>query len=258
MNVTENELLGYLAGFIWPFFRISSMFITVPVFSVNAVPARVRVIASLLITLAIFPTLPAMPTIDVFGYQGLLVAVQQVALGATAGFILQMVFSIMLFAGQAIAYSMGLGFASMVDPVSGVQVPVVAQLFVICGSLLFLAVDGHLMLIEMLAQSFHTWPGAATGIEKADLWRVALWGGTIFADGLLLAMPVMAALLFVNISFGVAPKAAPQLQIFGVGFPATIMLGMVLIWVGLPTLLEVFADMLHQGFALVSELLRLQ
>ena len=150
------------------------------------------------------------------------------------GFILQMVFSIMMFAGQYIAYSMGLGFASMVDPTTGVQVPVIAQLFVISSSLVFLAVDGHLLMIEMLAQSFHTLPVAMLGMDKIDLWRIILWSSQIFADGVLLALPIMATLLFVNISFGVASKAAPQLQIFGVGFPITIILGMILIWIGLP------------------------
>ncbi len=257
MNFSEEELLQYLASFVWPFFRISSMFISVPVFSVRALPAKVRVMLSALITFVIMPTLPAMPNIQVFGYQGVMVTLQQVVLGLTSGFILQMVFSIMLFAGQTIAYSMGLGFASMVDPATGVQVPVIAQLFVIGGSLLFLAVDGHLLLIEMLAQSFHTLPVGAIGMDKTDLWRVISWSSLIFADGLLLSMPVMATLLFVNISFGVASKAAPQLQIFGVGFPITIMLGMVLIWIGLPTMLEGFSDMLHSGFALIGELLRL-
>lgn len=257
MNFGEDELLKYLASFVWPFFRISSMFISVPVFSVNALPAKIRVMASMLITWLVMPTLPAMPDIQIFSYQGLMVALQQVALGLTTGFILQMVFSIMLFAGQSIAYSMGLGFASLVDPATGVQVPVIAQLFVIAGNLLFLAVDGHLLLIEMLAQSFHTLPVGEIGMEKADLWQVIRWSSLIFADGLLLSMPVMVTLLLVNVSFGVASKAAPQLQIFGVGFPITIMLGMVLVWIGLPAMLEGFSDMLHQGFAMVSELLRL-
>jgi flagellar biosynthesis protein FliR len=257
MNFTEDELLNYLASFIWPFFRVSAMFITVPVFSVGSVPARLRVLAGLLITLAVLPMLPPMPTIDVFSPQGWMVTLQQIALGMTAGFILQMVFSFMLFAGQSIAYGMGLGFASMVDPATGVQVPVIAQLFVISSSLLFLAVDGHLVLIEMLAQSFHTLPVAALGLEMADLWRIIAWGSQIFAGGLLLSMPVTATLLFVNVSFGVASKAAPQLQIFGVGFPITILLGMVLIWIGLPTMLEVFTEMLHESFALISQILRL-
>ena len=191
MNFTEDELLMHLASFVWPFFRVSSMFITIPVFGVRSVPARVRVLAGLMITMVILPTLPPMPAIDVFSFQGWMVMVQQVALGMSTGFILQMVFSIMMFAGQTIAYSMGLGFAAMVDPATGVQVPVIAQLFVISSSLLFLTVDGHLLLIEMLAQSFHTLPVAMLGMEKADLWRIIVWSSQIFAGGVLLALPLM-------------------------------------------------------------------
>ena len=256
MNFTEDELLAYLASFVWPFLRLSSMFIAIPVFSVASVPPTLRVVIGLLITLVVVPVLPAMPNIDLFSYQGWMVSAQQLAIGVTTGFILQMVMSIMLFAGQTIAYSMGLGFASMVDPTSGVQVPVIAQLFVISSSLLFLAVDGHLLLIEMLVQSFTTLPVAMVGVEADDLWRVLAWSGQIFAGGLLLSMPIMATVLFVNISFGIASKAAPQLQLFGVGFPITILLGMVLIWMGLASMLDGFSEMLHEGFKLVGQWLR--
>lgn len=257
MNFSEQQLLGLLASFIWPFFRISSMFISIPVFSIQAVPARVRMVISVLITIVIVPVLPAMPDIAVFSYTGFMVALQQIVLGLTTGFILQMVFSVMLVAGQSIAYSMGLGFASLVDPATGVQVPVVAQLFIVSTSLLFLVFDGHLLVIEMLAQSFRTLPVAEVGLETPDLWRVIIWSGQIFANGVLLALPVIITILLVNISFGVASRAAPQLQIFGVGFPITIMIGMVLIWITLPDMLESFADVLQQGFSLVSDVLRL-
>ncbi len=257
MNFTEDELLVYLASFVWPFFRVSSMFISIPVFSIASMPAILRVMISLLITFVILPTLPTMPAVELFSSQGWLITIQQVALGLTAGFILQMVFSIMLFAGQSIAYSMGLGFASMVDPATGVQVPVIAQLFVIASSLLFLAVDGHLLLIEMIAQSFVTMPVAVGGLGKAEVWQVISWSSQIFAGGVLLAMPIMTTLLFVNISFGVASKAAPQLQLFGVGFPITILLGMVLIWGGISSMVEGFTEILHESFTHLSQLLRL-
>jgi flagellar biosynthetic protein FliR len=258
MNITEDALLGYITTFMWPYIRISGMFIAIPVFSVNGVPSTVRLLLSLVITAVIMPTLPAMPAIDLFSADGWLVTMQQLALGLCAGFLLQIVFSFMLFAGQTIAYSMGLGFATMVDPTSGVQVPVMAQLFILTSSLLFLSVDGHLVLIELLAQSFHTLPVGALGIDKTDLWRIVSWGSQLFAGGVLLSLPITAALLFVNVSFGVAAKAAPQLQIFGIGMPISILLGMVLIWVGMPRLLDVFAEMLQEGFLQISQLLRLQ
>ena len=256
MNFQEDQLLAYLATFIWPFVRISSMFVSLPLFSIQSVTPKLRVLLSLLVTFTLLPTLPVMPDIDLFSPAGWMVTAQQLLIGLATGFILQMVFSIMLFAGQSIAYSMGLGFASMVDPATGVQTPVVAQLFVIVSTLLFLAVDGHLLLIEMLVQSFQTLPVDVVGLDKDSLWRLIAWSSQIFAGGVLLALPVMSVLLFINISFGVASKAAPQLQLFGVGFPITIVLGMALIWIGLPSILEGFSDMLHQSFSFVSEMLR--
>lgn len=257
MNISEEQLLAYLATFVWPFFRISTVFIAIPVLSVGSVPSTLRVMLGVLITGVILPVLPPMPAIELFSFEGWMVSIQQLVIGISCGFILQMVFSIMLFAGQAIAYSMGLGFASMVDPATGVQTPVIAQLFVITSSLLFLAVDGHLLLIEMLVQSFTTLPVAMIGFDKADLWRIIAWSSQIFAGGVLLALPIMATLLFVNVSFGVASKAAPQLQIFGVGFPITILLGMLLVWIGLSSMLDGFAELMHEGYSLISQLLRI-
>ncbi len=249
--------MAALALFIWPFIRISSMFISIPVFSVRTLPAKIRLIAAFLITLVIIPLLPEQPEISLFSYQGLMVTIQQVAIGLSTGFVLQMVFAVMLVGGQSIAYSMGLGFASMVDPATGIQVPVVAQVFMVASSLMFLSVNGHLLLIEMLVESFNTLPIATIGISLDDLWIIITWSSQIFAAGVLLALPVMAALLFVNISFGVAARAAPQLQIFGVGFPISIMLGMVLVWVSIANTLDVFSEVLTDGFRLISQLLKL-
>jgi flagellar biosynthetic protein FliR len=257
VNITEEQILSALALFIWPFIRISSMFISIPIFSVRSLPAKVRVMAAFLITLVVVPVIPAIPDIAIFSYQGLMVTVQQIMIGLATGFVLQMVFAVMLVGGQSTAYSMGLGFASMVDPATGIQVPVIAQVFVISSSLMFLGVNGHLLLIEMLIESFTTLPIAVVGFSVNDLWNIIAWSSQIFVGGVLLAMPIMAALLFVNISFGVAARAAPQLQIFGVGFPITIMLGMVLIWVSISNGLDVFSEVLTDGFRLISQLLRL-
>lgn len=257
MNFTEQQILSTLASFIWPFMRISSMFISIPVFSVRALPAKVRVMAALLITLVVVPVLPDSPTVEMFSYQGFMVTIQQIAIGLSTGFVLQMAFSVMMLGGQSVAYSMGLGFASMVDPATGVQVPVVAQIFVVSASLLFLSVNGHLLLIEMLVESFSTLPIAVVGLSLGDLWSIIIWSSQIFAAGVLLAMPVMAALLFINISFGVAARAAPQLQIFAIGLPITIMVGMVLIWISLSSVLDVFSDVLTDAFRLINQLLKL-
>ena len=233
------------------------MFVALPVFSIRAVPARVRLVLSVAITFVIMPLLPPLPRVDMFSYAGGMVAIQQLTIGLMIGFIIQLVFAAIVFAGQGIAYSMGLGFASMVDPQSGQQVPVVAQLYVITGTLVFLSLNGHLLLIKLLLDSFTSLPIGMAGLGKTDIWIVIAWSSRLFAGGLLLAMPVIISLLLVNISFGVATRAAPQLNIFSVGFPVTLMLGIVLIWLTLPDVLDQFGGILTEAYDLIGRLLRL-
>jgi flagellar biosynthetic protein FliR len=257
LNFTEAQIIGQTASFIWPLLRISAMFVTVPVFSIQAVPARVRLILSVALTLVVIPLLPPLPAIEMFSYEGLIVAVQQLAIGLLSGFIVQLVFASVVFAGQGIALSMGLGFASMVDPENGQQVPVVAQFYVICTMLIFLSLDGHLLLIKMLLDSFRSMPIGLDGINKTDIWTIMTWSTRLFAGGLLLSMPVIISLLLINVSFGVATRAAPQLNIFSVGFPVTLMLGILLIWQTLPDVLDQFTGILTDAYDLISKLLRL-
>ncbi|CAG7856436.1 hypothetical protein MCAMS1_00912 [biofilm metagenome] len=257
MNLTEGQILNYVGSFIWPLLRISSMFVSVPLFSMQAVPPRVRLVLALAITLVMMPLMPDYPMVDMFSYQGLLVAVAQVMIGLASGFIVQLVFSALLFAGQGVALSMGLGFASMVDPQNGQQVPVIAQFYVMTSTLVFLSLDGHLVLISMLLDSFTSLPIGIDGITKANIWTIIIWSSRLFAGGLLLTMPIVVSLLLVNISLGVATRAAPQLNIFSVGFPVTLMLGMVLVWLTLPDVLGQFEGILTGAYDLVGKLLRL-
>jgi flagellar biosynthetic protein FliR len=209
------------------------------------------------ITLVIMPLMPDFQAIEMFSYQGFMVGIAQVMIGLTSGFILQLAFSAVLFAGQGVALGMGLGFASMIDPQNGQQVPVVAQFYVFTCTLVFLSLDGHLVLIKMLLDSFTSLPIGMDGITKANIWTIIGWSSRMFAGGFLLTMPIVVSLLLVNISFGVATRAAPQLNIFSVGFPITLMLGLVLIWLTLPDVLEQFADMLNGAYDLVGQMLRL-
>lgn len=237
--------------------RISAMFVSVPLFSIRAVPARVRLILSVAITFVVMPLLPPLPSVEMFSYPGFMMALTQVMIGLTTGFILQLVFAAVIFAGQGIALSMGLGFSMMVDPQSGQQVPVIAQIYTVTTTLIFISLDGHLLLIQMLLDSFKTLPIGIDGIDKAGIWSIVAWSSRMFAGGLLLAMPVIASLLLINIIFGVAARAAPQLQIFSVGFPVTLMLGMLLVWKTLPDVLDQFSGMLTDAYDLIGQLLRL-
>jgi len=256
VNITETDILGWVASFIWPLMRISAMFVAMPLISMRAVPARARLILSLAMTFFVMPLLPPLTTVEMFSYTGMVIAVQQIVIGLVTGFILQLVFAAVVFAGQGIALGMGLGFASMVDPQNGQQVPVVAQFYVMTTTLVFLSLDGHLLLIKMLLDSFVSLPIGIDGLSKSDLWITLAWSSRMFAGGLLLSMPVIVSLLLVNISFGVAARAAPQLNIFSVGFPVTLMLGIVLIWLTLPNLLDQFSGILTDAYDLIEKLLR--
>ena len=257
LNFSETQLLSTIAGFLWPLFRIGAMLVAMPVFSARAAPARSRLIISIVITMVIWPVLPKMPIIEIFSFQGFMVALQQVAIGLCTGFILQMVFASVVFAGQGVAFSMGLGFASMVDPQTGIQVPVIAQVYVMTSTLLFLVMDGHLLMVEMLVDSFNTLPVAVEGLTSIDIWSLLSWSSMIFAGGLLLSLPLVAGLLMINVSFGVATRAAPQLNIFAVGFPVTLMTGMLLLWLTLPNVLDQFSGLLTNAYGLIAQLLRL-
>jgi flagellar biosynthetic protein FliR len=257
VNFSEAQIQQQIASFIWPLMRISAMFVAVPLFSIKAVPARVRLILSVAITFVVIPLLPPFQAVELFSYEGMRVAIQQIMIGLSSGFIVQLVFAAVVFAGQSIALSMGLGFASMVDPQNGQQVPVVAQLYFISTTLIFLSLDGHLLLIKMMLDSFSSLPIGVDGIDKAGIWTIIAWSSRLFAGGLLLAMPVIASLLLVNISFGVATRAAPQLNIFSVGFPVTLMLGILLMWLTLPNVLDQFSGILTDAYDLIGQLLRL-
>ena len=153
---------------------------------------------------------------------------------------------------------MGLGFASMVDPATGVSVPVISQFYLVLSTLLFLTLGGHLLLIEMLIDSFQSLPIGVTGIERSDLWSVIAWSSRLFSAGLLMAMPAITSLLMVNVAFGVVTRAAPQLNIFAVGFPITLVLGALLMWLTLPSVLNNFTNLLVESYSVIADFLRIR
>ncbi|MBE0509325.1 MAG: flagellar biosynthetic protein FliR [Chromatiales bacterium] len=255
MTLSMAEITAWIGSFLWPFIRIGAMLMVAPVTSANYVPVRVRVIMAFAITLLVVPLLPEPPLATPFSWDGISIIMQQVLIGASMGFVLMMVFAAIVTGGQLIAMQMGLGFASMIDPQNGTQVPVLSQLFVIMTTLLFLVVDGHLILIAMVVESFRLLPIAATGLDRDSFWAMANWGTQMFAASLWLALPAVVSLLLVNISFGVMARAAPQLNIFAIGFPVAIVMGFVVIYYTLGNVAPQFNFVLMQGWDLIDLLL---
>lgn len=252
--ITTEQVAGWIGVFMWPFIRIGMMLMVMPVFGGRLVPVRIRVLAAVVLAVIMVPVIPAVPSVDPLSGEAVAIIVQQMLIGLVMGFMLQLVFTALLIGGHAIAMSMGLGFASMVDPQNGVNVPVIGQYYVTIATLLFLALDGHLILISVLAESFHTLPIGVSGITRNDFWAVANWGTEMFAGGILIAVPALIALLLTNISFGVVTRAAPQLNIFGVGFPVTLTFGFVVIYLTLPNLLPQFQQLLNDAMAMLVNL----
>jgi flagellar biosynthesis protein FliR len=256
MTFEADDILRWVSAFIWPFVRISAMVLAAPILGARNVNIRARLGLGLLLALLVAPQLDPPPEIDPLSIDGLVAAIHQVVIGLAMGFVMQMVFSALTQAGEAVALSMGLGFASAMDPVGGVQVPMVSQYFMILATLIFLALNGHLVLIELLLRSFETLPIGAGGLSADDLWRVVGFGSTMFAAGLLVALPAVASLLLVNLAMGVITRAAPQLNIFAIGFPITLMAGFVIVLLTLPSLSARIGELVMSAFPLIQQLTR--
>ncbi|UVE16362.1 flagellar biosynthetic protein FliR [Pseudomonas sp. LS44] len=248
-ELTDAQIGGWVSSFVLPLFRIAALLMTMPIIGTQLVPMRVRLYLALAICVVIMPTLPPMPSVDSISLQVFVLIAQEVLIGAMLGFTLQLFFHAFVIAGQILATQMGLGFASMVDPTNGVSVAVIGQFFTMLVTLLFLAMNGHLVVLEIMAESFTTLP-VGGGFLTAQYWEIANKLGWVLGAGLLLVLPAITALLIVNLAFGVMTRAAPQLNIFSIGFPLTLVVGLVIVWIGL-------ADILAQYQSLASEALQL-
>jgi len=255
LNLTTGQLEAWLAQIFWPFVRIGACFMVAPAFGAPVVPPRTRLVLAGAVSLLVVPLIDAPAGIDVFSPAGFVVTAQQLLIGASIGFALQVVFDSVSLGGQLLANSMGLSFAFNVDPVRGASTPVVGQLYALLVMLTFLTLNGHLTLIEVLVDGFHTLPVGTTGFSSDGLWQITLWGAQIFSGALAVALPGVTALMIVNLAFGVMSRAAPTLNLFSVGFPLILGLGLIITLVGLPTLQSSFTELMSGAFMLARELL---
>lgn len=252
MLFTTAQLTAWIGEFLWPLMRVGMVLSVAPIFGGRLMPAKFRVVLAILVTWVLVPVIPAAPAIDPMSAAGVLISLQQLLIGLVLGFMLQMVFTAMTIGGHVIGLGMGLGFASMVDPQNGISVPVIGQYYVTIATLMFLVLNGHLVLLSVLSDSFYSLPVAVDGLTRQSFWDVISWGSRMFAGGLQVAMPAVTALLLTNVAFGVITRAAPQLNIFGVGFPLTLTLGFLIIMVTIPELLPQFTDLLTEAFDMMK------
>ncbi|WP_087021495.1 flagellar biosynthetic protein FliR [Thaumasiovibrio subtropicus] len=231
MEYPANVIIEYLANLLWPFTRISSMMMAMTFFGAQFVSPRIRLYLAIAITLAVSGGVPAMPVqIPLFSVEGFVITAQQVVIGVAMGMVTQFVTQTFVLLGQILGMQSSLGFASMVDPSNGQNTPVLGQLFLFLALMLFLVTNGHLEMLQVVVMSFQTLPVGELMLETTDYQQLAGWFGHMFKAGLSMAVAGIIALLTVNLSFGVMTRAAPQLNIFALGFSFALLLGLLISW----------------------------
>ncbi|WP_035480467.1 flagellar biosynthetic protein FliR [Aliagarivorans marinus] len=230
MNIAADIAIQWLGEYLWALTRVSAMLMTMASFGGNSVPVRVRMAMAAALTFAIVPVLPPVEGIPLFSFQSVIVVLQQVVIGGALGFVSQLLMQTFVVAGQVLAMQTSLGFASMVDPSSGQSTPVVGQFYLLLATLLFLVIDGHLQLITLLAMSFESIPIGMEGLGAMDFQLLAGWYSQLFLAALAMAMSSIVAMLLVNFSFGIMTRAAPQLNIFSIGFAVSMLFGLLILW----------------------------
>lgn len=247
---TEAQVLAWVAPLWWPFVRALALFSVLPVLGTRTVPARVRIGLAAFIAYAAQPGLPPMPAPPLDSPAAWALVLQQVAVGLVLGFAVRIVFGAVEFAGELVGLQMGLNFASFFDPVTAGTATATSRFYGTTIAWLFVVMNGHLLVIAALTQSFATFPAGDEPFAVLRALAPERWGALIFSTGIALALPLVAMLMFVNFVLGAIARVAPQIHVFAVGFPITLAVGLVGMFVTLPALQQPFVATLERLLAL--------
>ncbi|OGB03861.1 MAG: flagellar biosynthetic protein FliR [Burkholderiales bacterium RIFCSPHIGHO2_12_FULL_61_11] len=256
ISVTSEQLSVWMVAFLWPFVRMLALISTAPIFGEATVPRTAKIGLAALLAMVIAPTLGELPAVPLVSASGLWILIQQVLIGAAMGFSMRLVFALVQAAGEYVGLQMGLSFASFFDPTSGGTTMVLARLLNAIAMLIFLATNGHLMLIMTLAESFHTLPIADAPLAAGGWFLLVSAGSQIVSGGLMLALPIIATLLTLNLAMGILNRVSPQFSIFSVGFPVTLLAGMAMLQVLMQYLAPFLEPRLMGAFAFIPEFLQ--
>jgi flagellar biosynthetic protein FliR len=246
LTFTEAQVLAWVSPLLWPFLRVLALFGAMPIFAQRSVPMRLRVALAFLIALCAQASLPEMPVVALDSAQVLLVVVQQLLIGLTIGFSVRVVFAAIELAGEVIGLQMGLNFAGHFDPASGSQATTLSRFYGVSVSWLFIVINGHLLLIAAVVQSFHVFPVGPEPLAFLRTLQPQTWGAEIFSLGLWIALPMIAMLTFVNLVLGVVSRVAQQMNVFAIGFPITLSVGLLGVLMTLPMMSTPFTMALER------------
>jgi flagellar biosynthetic protein FliR len=236
LTVSSADINMWIAGLLWPLCRIMALIAASPLLGNSAVPASVKLSLGVMIAAIVAPAVPAWPATDPMSWAGLLIVMQEMLIGLAMGFSIRIIFAAVEMAGEISSLTMGLGFATFFDPTTQGRSSAISQFLSLVATMAFLAVNGHLVLLSALVESFSTLPVSAIPVYGGGFKQLADWGGMIFSVGVQLSLPIVAALLITNVALGILTRAAPQLNLFGIGFPITLGVGLLVIAMTLPYL----------------------
>lgn len=255
ISFTLDQLNGWIGQFLWPFVRVLALIGASPLFSESSIPTTVKIGLGFMLTVAIAPGLGPMPAVPLNSYDALWIVLQQVLIGMSMGLVMRIVFAAVQTAGEFVGLQMSLSFASFFDPSVGANTAVLSRLFNIIAMLVFLTLDGHLLMLAALTRSFEVLPISTTGLDPNG-WGVLIeWGGSIFTAGLLLALPLICAQLTLNLALGILNRASPQLTVFAIGFPIHLIGGLILLAVVLPHAGPFFEDQFQAALRTIGDLI---
>lgn len=230
VEVTFAQLQAWIMAFLWPFARITAFLAASPLWGHSSVPNQAKVGLAALVAMIIAPTI-ALPDVPLVSWAGFGIMVEQMLIGIAIGLVMHVTFAVVQATGEFIGLQMGLAFATFFDPSSGTNMVVLSRYLYMITLLMFLAFNGHLIVLEILATSFDTLPLGLGGFNAGGFEMLARYGGTIFMSGMLLALPLVGSLLIINLSMGILNRSAPQLTVFNIGFPTSLTVGLALMMV---------------------------
>jgi flagellar biosynthetic protein FliR len=255
VEILSADIMTFIASYIWPFARLSGMVMVMIVSGAKTTPVMIRLFYCLALTAMVAPVLTPMPNVDLFSLRSFMIILQQSLIGIAVGFVTLMLIQTFVVAGQIIAMQTSLGFASMADPSSGQTSPVIGQIYILLGTLVYLSVNGHLFMIETIVKSFDTLPVSESGLVAIQYYEIAGWMSVMIAAALSMSLSAIVAMLVINFSFGVMTKAAPQLNVFSLGFAVGMVAGLFIIYLSLKSFMFHFDAQWQRAGELICSLL---
>lgn len=250
--LTEAQLVALLSPMLWPFLRVLAVFTSAPLFSSRAFPIRARIGLAFFIAFAAQPSLQGQPVISINGPEALGAVAQQVGIGLAIGFTVRLVFAAVELAGEVVGFQMGLNFAAFFDPSLNSQSSAVARFFGQMATFVFIVMNGHLMVMMAVIKSFEAFPVDQNFLEALKHMKLYELGTDLFASGLWIALPMIGMLMFVNLALGIVSRVAPQMNIYAIGFPITLTVGLIGITATLPMLDQPLLALMERAMDIFS------